>query len=84
MSTSDKTKTKTKTKQQLPQSPALLQTKLIAFGLFVRGYSSQLSSALETAASLDQLEKHYSAQWEKAGSRRIKSRPDQLRRMYLF
>ena len=26
----------------------LLKTKLIAFGLFLRGYSSQLSSALET------------------------------------
>ena len=62
----------------------LLQTTLIAFGLFVRGYSSQLSSALETAASLDQLDKRYSAQWEKAGSRGIKSRADQLRRMSLF
>ena len=41
----------------------LLQTKLIAFGLFVHGCSSQLSSALETAASLAQLYKRYSAQW---------------------
>ena len=62
----------------------LLQTKLIAFGLFVRGYSSQLSGALETAASLAQLDKRYSAQWEKAGSCGIKSRPDQQRRMSLF
>lgn len=62
----------------------LLQTKLIAFGLFVHGYSSQLSSALETAASLAQLDKFYSARREKAGGRVVKSRPDQLRRMSLF